>query len=158
MFSQMNYNFVKLGKKATTFALVLFLSAVICIFVKGFRFGLDFTGGVVFDLNITNNDKSLEDKIKSSIVSMYRDSVLQIHENGIIVKIPNNSIKDRKNDIDKVVQLIKSIDEGIVFNKIDFVGPQVGEILVKNGIISIILSFIKLEPNFSLDGSSNCSK
>lgn len=141
MFGQTNYNFIKIGKKATTLMLLVLFISIICIIFKGFKFGLDFTGGVVFDLNITNN-KHIEDKIRNNIISTHKDSVFQIHDGGLIIKIPNSDIEDKNKDVDEIMQVIKSIDDNITFNKIDFVGPQVGEVLIKNGIISIILSFV----------------
>ena len=138
MLDDKNYDFLKFGRMAIAISIALVILSIFSIAVKKFNFGLDFTGGVVFDLNIT--DKEIENRIKEKISVSYKNNLFQSYNDGVIIKISKKEIKDRSKDIENITNQIKSIDNNIIFNRVDFVGPQVGEILVRNGIISLILS------------------
>lgn len=134
------YNFIKLTKVTWLFSLVLFIISITSISVNKFNFGIDFTGGVIFDINIT--DKSKQEQIKDKLSLIYKNNIFQTYNDGVIIKISQQDITSKSKDIENITQTIKLIDSEIVFNKVDFVGAQVGDILVKNGIKSLLLSFI----------------
>ena len=133
-------DFIKLNRIALLFSLILIVISFCSIFLKKFNFGIDFTGGVIFDLSMT--DFILENDVKNALSINYENNVIQKYTDGIIIKIPKKDIQNENKDIENITQIIKSINNEIIFNKIDFVGPQVGEMLIKNGIISLLLSFV----------------
>ena len=135
-----DYDFIKLNRIALLFSLILIVISFCSIFLKKFNFGIDFTGGVIFDLSMT--DFILENDVKNALSINYENNVIQKYTDGIIIKIPKKDIQNESKDIENITQIIKSINNEIIFNKIDFVGPQVGEMLIKNGIISLLLSFV----------------
>lgn len=137
-----DYNFTKLNKISMIFSLMLIVISIGSIFLQKFNFGIDFTGGVIFDLNVTNDifKKTIKDKISTN----YENNIFQSYSNGIIIKIPKKDIENESKDIENITTIIKSISNDIIFNKIDFVGPQVGEMLIKSGIISLLLSFVAI--------------
>lgn len=135
-----NHNFIQLHKISMIFSLILIIISISSVFLKKFNFGIDFTGGVIFDLTVV--DTVSENKIKDEIFTNYKHNIFQKYSNGIIIKIPKKDIQNESKDIENIRNIIKSVDSNIIFNKVDFVGPQVGEVLVKSGIISLLLSFI----------------
>lgn len=138
MLKNLNYDFIKFNKIALIFSFILFILSICSISIKKFNFGIDFTGGLIFDLNV--KDSILENKIKNKLSFKYENNLFQSYSNGIIIKIPKKDIKNENKDIKNITDIIKSVNNEIVFNKVDFVGPQVGEVLIKNGITSLLLS------------------
>lgn len=109
------------------------------MFFKSFNFGLDFTGGIVVDITGNVQNEILKTKLSEN---NYSDVVLQSYNKGLMIKISKKDIVNKDKDIENIKNIILSLDKDSVFNKVDFIEPQVGAILVKNGVISLILSFI----------------
>lgn len=130
------YDFIKGGKLSIVLSFVLIIISVFSISVKKFNFGIDFTGGLVFDIsNVENFNMSI-------ISNNYRDTVVQKYDNGIILKISQKDIKNKDTDIENIKNIIKNSYKDVIINKVDFVGPQVGSTLVKNGINALLLSLV----------------
>lgn len=130
------FNFVKGAKLSFILSFFLIVISVFFISVKRFNFGIDFTGGLVFDIgNIESFNSVL-------ITNNYEDAIVQKYDGGIILKISQKDIKDKDSDIENIKAIIKNSYQNVIINKVDFVGPQVGETLVKNGIMALLLSLI----------------
>ena len=71
---------------------------------------------------------------------MYKDVIIQNYNDGILLKISQQGIEDRDLAIENIKNIVKNNNGEI--NRVDFVGPQVGEVLVKNGIYAFILSLV----------------
>ena len=130
------YNFVNGGKFSFILSFFLIIISIFSISIKKFNFGIDFTGGLVFDIsNASNFDSSI-------IINNYKDTIIQNYDGGIILKISQKDIKDKDTDIENIKNIIKNSHKDVVINKVDFVGPQVGGTLVKNGINALLLSLV----------------
>ena len=130
------YNFVNGGKFSFILSFFLIIISIFSISIKKFNFGIDFTGGLVFDIsNASNFDSSI-------IINNYKDTIIQNYDGGIILKISQKDIKDKDTDIENIKSIIKNSHKDVVINKVDFVGPQVGGTLVKNGINALLLSLV----------------
>lgn len=135
-----NFDFVKYNKNILYLTLFLILFSILSICIKKFNFGLDFTGGIIFDINKNNIDNNL---LKNKLINNnYKDIILQNYNEGLMIKISQKDILNKDKDIEKIKEIIKEINKDVIFNKIDFIGPQVGSILIKNGIMSLVLSFV----------------
>ena len=75
-----NYNFSSLFKKANFFSLVVFLLSVIFIIFKGLNYGIDFKGGTLIELRVTDQNIDIS-QIRQS-VSKYNIGDLNIKEFG----------------------------------------------------------------------------
>lgn len=136
---EFSFDFVGKNKVTIGLSIVLVILSLASIFFKSFNFGLDFTGGMIVD--VTGNLKIEEIKIKLN-ENNYRDIILQNYDKGLMIKISKKDILNRDKDIENIKNLILKIDKNSIFNRVDFIEPQVGGILVKNGIISLVISFV----------------
>ena len=120
--------------------------SIIFLFFKGLNFGVDFKGGTLIELRVT--DKNIS-------ITNIRDSFNNMNLNGIKVKEFGNStdyivmfqsetsnspelIKDIKDNINK------KYGQSIDFRRVESVGPKVSSELLKSGIIAITLSLIAM--------------
>ncbi|MCK8911654.1 protein translocase subunit SecF [Haemophilus influenzae] len=116
------------------------LSMVISLFfiiTKGFNWGLDFTGGVVFDTHFSQS-ANLE-QIRS-----------KLHENGIESPVvqTTGSVQDvmirlpaSNNDStigEHVKSMLQNVDKDIQIRSIEFVGPNVGEELAQGAVYATL--------------------
>ncbi len=135
--------FMHVSVPAMILACTLVIASIVCLCVKGLNFGLDFTGGTVFEIEYAR-DVDLAD-VRKAIDKVGVDSpVVQHFGSSKIVMIRIKPIADA--DQDKTTTLIynavSGIQEGSKLNRVEFVGPSVGSELVSSGIIAICLSML----------------
>ncbi|WP_162627912.1 protein translocase subunit SecF [Haemophilus influenzae] len=125
--------FMKVRKLGYILSALLMVISLFFIITKGFNWGLDFTGGVVFDTHFSQS-ANLE-QIRS-----------KLHENGIESPIvqTTGSVQDvmirlpaSNNDStigEHVKSMLQNVDKDIQIRSIEFVGPNVGEELAQGAV------------------------
>jgi preprotein translocase SecF subunit len=127
-------------KKCILFSLILILASVLIFFIKGLNLGVDFKGGTLIELRVTNPAIKISD-IRESFLKMNLGdiSVQKFGKSGdYLVKI------EEKGKGEKIVsikeKLSSSLGNEINFRRVENVGPKVSKELINSGIIAIILS------------------
>lgn len=148
-----NIDFLKYKKISHGLSAFLILLTLILLFTRGLNFGIDFTGGLLFEL-----------KAKTQIANQdFKDIRLALANNtnlsSAAVQLLNQtnlSIKFKSQSGEKDIQLVKNILAPYNFNyeKIEYIGPQVSRSLLTKGISALILAcvgiFIYLTIMFNL--------
>jgi preprotein translocase subunit SecF len=125
-------------------------------FTNRINFGIDFTGGLLFDITADSDIGKLREYLTENELSDF--SVQGYGGDGFIIRISNNNIEQNE-FITIVKELINSYFENeVVYNKIDFVGPQIGKELIMNGLFALALSmavimvyvWVRFEWDFSI--------
>jgi len=155
-----NINFSSFFKKANMLSLVIFFISIFFILFKGLNYGIDFKGGTLIELRISDNNIKISD-IRSSFSNLNLGDI-NIKEFGkkgdYLIKIEEKSDQNSK--------LIPSIKESITknlqtetnFRRVENVGPKVSAELLQSGMLAIGLSlaamlfyiWIRFEWQFSL--------
>lgn len=129
--------FMKVRKLGYILSALLMVISLFFIITKGFNWGLDFTGGVVFDTHFSQS-ANLE-QIRS-----------KLHENGIESPIvqTTGSVQDvmirlpaSNNDStigEHVKSVLQNVDKDIQIRSIEFVGPNVGEELAQGAVYATL--------------------
>ncbi|HHF6615111.1 TPA: protein translocase subunit SecF [Haemophilus influenzae] len=129
--------FMKVRKLGYILSALLMVISLFFIITKGFNWGLDFTGGVVFDTHFSQS-ANLE-QIRS-----------KLHENGIESPIvqTTGSVQDvmirlpaSNNDSaigEHVKNMLQNVDKDIQIRSIEFVGPNVGEELAQGAVYATL--------------------
>ena len=154
-----NISFNKFYRKFNILSLILIITSLIFLIIKGLNYGVDFKGGTLIELR--TNDKT-------NNITMIRDSFNQMNLGDVSVKKFGNETdylikfenKDNKKNIIEDVKksLDKSFGNNIDFRSVENVGPKVSAELLKSGIIAIsvalalmlIYIWIRFEWQFSL--------
>jgi preprotein translocase subunit SecF len=143
-----NIKFIPNKNKGFAISLFLVFMSLFSLFLRGLNLGIDFTGGIILELK-TEQVISLSD-IRYALNQMkIGDVSIQNFgsEKDLMIKI---GVKDKsKTERTKIIETIKTTLEkispsNIDYRKVEFVGPQVGEALIQNGVISILLSFLAI--------------
>lgn len=146
--SKYNFNFMKARKLAFTLSLFLIISVFYLFLTKGLNFGVDFTGGIVFEVTAENKEIGLENlrvklNKKTRAEGLGDATIQKIGGDDLLIRV---AIKDSEG----IVKIIESLKLNITkilgkktdFRKVDFVGPQVGDELIKGAVIALLLSFL----------------
>ena len=144
----MNYNlqFLKYFKIANILSIFLFLTSLIFIIFKGLNYGIDFKGGTLLEIRVSEKNISIED-IRSSLdkLNLGDVNVKEFGEKGnYLIKI------EEKPDLNSefITNLKKNINtklnSEVNYRRIEKVGPKVSSELLKSGLTAIILSLLAM--------------
>ncbi|MGR5120021.1 protein translocase subunit SecF [Vibrio astriarenae] len=136
MKSMMNLSKIRLGM--SLLSLVMVLSAVMTIAVKGFNWGLDFTGGVVSEFQTEQSLTS--DQIKQAFSHALEQDVqlTQSGENGRwLVRY-----SQPEGEMQSVPVILAEITDDVTVLNSSIVGPQVGKDMVEKGGLAVLTCFV----------------
>ncbi len=138
-----DYNFSSKFKIANIFSLILFISSVVLITIKGLNYGIDFKGGTLIELRSLNTDVS---SIRSSLYDMNLGdiNVKKFGKEGdFLIKV------EQQGENNKLIPKIKkklsdNLNSEVNFRRVENVGPKVSAELLQSGIIAISLSLVAM--------------
>ena len=155
---KVNLHIIRNIKYYLSVSIVLVVLSIVVLFAKGLNYGIDFTGGNLFQLKY--NDKKITlteinenlDKLSEKLPQVNSNSrKVQISEDGtVILRVPELKEEDKK-------EVLNSLQELGAFNldKEDKVGASIGDDLKKSAIYSLgigailIVLYITLRFEFS---------
>ena len=155
-----NINFSSFFKKANMLSLVIFFISIFFILFKGLNYGIDFKGGTLIELRISDNNIKISD-IRSSFSNLNLGDV-NIKEFGkkgdYLIKIEEKSDQNSKLIPSIKESIAKNLQTEINFRRVENVGPKVSAELLQSGMLAIGLSlaamlfyiWIRFEWQFSL--------
>jgi len=139
------YNFLGKGKIFFIASFVLFFISIAIIAIKGFSFGIDFTGGTVVQIKYTQDAPI--GKIRESLKKSELFEHATVSEFGssqeIVIKTPASTV-GLSNDIgDTTKEILKDTGE-FEIRRVDMVGPKVGDELRVKGLTAFLLTLLAI--------------
>ena len=134
-----------MGARKLTYALsaLMMVLAVASMAFKGFNYGIDFSGGILMEISsdqVINLDE-LRNKLDG--VDIGEINLQTIGESGKEVMIrAQASGMDEKSQMAAIKQIKEIIGSDVQYNKIELVGPQVGDELKKAGVIASVIAVL----------------
>ena len=155
---KVNLHIIRNIKYYLSVSIILVVLSIVVFFAKGLNYGIDFTGGNLFQLKYKDKQITLTeinenlDKLSEKLPQVNSNSrKVQISEDGtIILRVPELKEEDKK-------EILNSLQELGAFNldKEDKVGASIGDDLKKSAIYSLgigailIVLYITLRFEFS---------
>ena len=131
---------------------VLVIISIFSLSFKKLNFAVDFTGGLLIDISVNDNSKIslLRDNLSNKKINDF--TVQNYDVGGIVIRISQNEIQNilKKNLTQaETVNFVKgvindSFQENITYNKVDFVGPQIGKELITKSIIALVIACVAM--------------
>lgn len=133
-------NFIGARKIAFVISLLMCITSIISISIKGLNLGIDFRGGVLMEVQ---TDKIIDMKEMRSKLEHLNVDLQPVGENGTEVLITALGKGSNEQEQMKVTKEIRSIlGDEYSFRRIEMVGPRVGDELIHNCILAVILAGI----------------
>ena len=153
-------NFSKFFKVANIFSLLAISTSVLFLFFKGLNYGVDFKGGTLLEIRVSDSNIKIQDIRDSLRTSDLGDiSVKQFgKKEDFLIKFEKNSNKNDKFISKLNNDISEKIGSEVNFRRVESVGPKVSSELLKQGVTAILLSlaamlfyiWIRFEWQFSL--------
>ena len=132
--------FMSWGKYTTTISLATFIIAVFFLVTKGLNLGVDFTGGTVMevgysqaaDLNRVRNTLGGIEMPDASVQNFGTSS-------DVLIRLPAKPEISSAQLSEIVMKALREDDGTVEMRRVEFVGPQVGEELVENGALALLV-------------------
>ena len=154
-----NYNFIGLRFIAYVVSAIIMLGSVGLVATKGLNFGIDFTGGTLIEIRTPEQPNLGELRAALNDLEL---GAISIQEFGapddLLIRLPQQDVQVEASEadgsdvasaqqvaIDTVRATLDEIyaDAGAVdYRRTEFVGPQVGEELKRQGALAILFSMI----------------
>ena len=138
-------DFMKARKFTYALSILMVVFSIVCIAVKGFNYGIDFSGGILMELQ--SEQKINLDELRQKINTLNVDDVnLQtIGDSGQEVMIRAQAKDLNEKEQMKVVNEIKQVlGSDYEYRRVELVGPQVGGELKKAGIVASIIAVLAI--------------
>ena len=137
---KVNLHIIKRAKTYLAISIVAVVLSLLIFFVKGLNYGIDFSGGNLFQLKYNGTTVSLNqinenlDKLAEELPQVNSNSrKVQISNDGtVIVRVPELNEADK----DKVLESLKNLG-AYNLDKEDKVGASIGDDLKKSAIYSL---------------------
>ncbi len=141
-------NFLSKKWHAFGFSTALILLTIGLLCTRGLNLGIDFTGGILIEAEF----KEAPDIAKMRLIlkeSGIGDVSLQTigKPTNIMIRVGQKATQEgaRGKIVDVVkLQIEENISKEVVYRKVDYVGPKVGEELIKGSVIALLLSFASI--------------
>ena len=126
-------------KIASALSILLVLISVISLTFKGLNAGLDFTGGTLIEIKLSQpvNLEEIRDVLGSKVEDDFQVSYFGSEED-ILIKIPGGS---ENNLSDEIVSTLANVFKFDLRRK-DFIGPQIGEELRDQGGLGLLAALL----------------
>ena len=143
LLKQTRIDFMKWRNIAMSISLVLVVSAIVSIVIRGLNFGIDFTGGTLIELGYGQPVKL--DGIRETLSESGFERTTVQHfgtSHDVLVRLAPQAGRNNVELSDSVVKTLRVKAPGVEVRRIEFVGPQVGEELREDGGLAMVYALI----------------
>src|SRR3989338_8143781 len=139
-----NIPFMKQRWLAATISAIIFICSIVSLSIHGLNLGLDFTGGTQAEVSFAK--PVTPQSLRAQLVNAgFHQAVVQLYaqthsasDNMVSVRVGLHKSLTQEQ---LKAKLLEAMPGGTV-NSLEYIGPQVGQQLMTNGILAVVLAFI----------------
>lgn len=121
------------------FSLLIFIVSIGALAVNGLKWGLDFTGGTQIEVTYANPADLTQIRENLAKIGFHEAQVVSYGTSkDVLISIAPRADKDQTLLVNEVMSALP----GATKQRVDFVGPQVGQELATKGALAIIVSLL----------------
>lgn len=141
-----NFDFMRIKNFNYALSIFLFILSITWIGTYKFNFGIDFAGGISMELRINQTPDLAKMRMVLNELNI-GEIVLQNFgsDKDISIRAGISSEENLMHNIELIKSVLKqNFTYEIEYRKVDFVGPQVSNQMIKSGIMAMFLSFLSI--------------
>lgn len=139
-------DFLGFRKIAYAISAVLFAASIASVAVRGFNYGIDFSGGVLIEVKSKNGPVDV-DKVRHELDTLNLDELnLQSFgdaQDELMIRAQANNADEESQRV-AVKQIKEMLENDFTFERIESVGPQVGDELKLSGILASVFAMLAI--------------
>lgn len=139
-------DFLGFRKIAYAISAVLFAASIASVAVRGFNYGIDFSGGVLIEVKSKNGPVDV-DKVRNELDTLKLDELnLQSFgdaQDELMIRAQANNADEESQRV-AVKQIKEMLENDFTFERIESVGPQVGDELKLSGILASVFAMLAI--------------
>ena len=140
-----NINFMKAQKLGFVISGLMVALAIACIAIKGFNYGIDFSGGILMEVKAPQQVNIEEMRNTLSHVDLDDINIQTIGESGDEVMIRAQAKEMNEKEQMAAINAIKSeLGTSYEYRRVELVGPQVGDELKLDGVIASVIAVLAI--------------
>lgn len=140
-----NINFMKAQKLGFVISGLMVALSIACIAIKGFNYGIDFSGGILMEVKAPQQVNIEEMRKTLSHVDLDDINIQTIGENGDEVMIRAQAKEMNEKEQMAAINDIKSaLGSSYEYRRVELVGPQVGDELKLDGVIASVIAVLAI--------------
>lgn len=130
--------FMSYGKLTTFISLVTFIATVFFLVTRGLNFSVEFTGGTVMEVQYQQGAdvNKMRERLDTLKIGDVQVQALGTNKH-IMIRLPNKEGVTSAQLSNQVMDLLKKDSPDVTLRQVEFIGPQVGEELVSNGLMAL---------------------
>ena len=120
---------------------IITVLSILLVLFRGLNFGIDFTGGVLVEVHYPEAVQLDEVRAKLTTAG-YENPVVQFFgtSEDVLIRLPPTAETNSAKVSDSILQALGVAKENQ--RRIEFVGPQVGDELTRDGALALLLAFL----------------
>ncbi|MBY0356032.1 MAG: protein translocase subunit SecF [Rickettsiales bacterium] len=126
-------------------SIALTVATLALLFTRGLTLGIDFSGGILMDIRTQQAIEDLTPLRQAMDAGKFGEVSLQTFGDTqeLLIRITADAKADQAAIVEKVKGIIaEKLGENVEFRQIDYVGPTVGQELIRGGTIATLLTFV----------------
>lgn len=139
-------DFLGYRKLAYALSAVLLAASISSVAVRGFNYGIDFSGGVLIEVKSKNGPVDV-DKVRHELDTLNLDELnLQSFgdaQDELMIRAQANNADEESQRV-AVKQIKEMLENDFTFERIESVGPQVGDELKLSGILASVFAMLAI--------------
>ena len=140
-----NINFLGAEKLTYFISVVAMILSIVVISVKGFNYGIDFSGGILLEIKSEEPINLDELRGKLSSVDVGEINLQTIGENGneVMIRAEADNLDDAEQR-EASAKIKEILGDDIEYRRVELVGPQVGDELKIAGAVASLIAIIAI--------------
>jgi preprotein translocase subunit SecF len=151
---QTKINFLRPKKFLMAMSIILTLITIAGLYFRPLNFGIDFTGGLLFEVRLSKQIPIAEVRHSLNQLDLGEVNIQKIKdgENDLMIRVGVKDEKQHKVLIESIKETFKStgsphsrgqgLDDKADFRRVEYVGAEVGSDTIKKAGLSIALTFL----------------
>lgn len=131
--------FMSYGKITTTISLLTFILSIFFLCTKGLNLSVEFTGGTLME--VSYSEAVDLNKIRNKLINNNMEQALVQNlgsANNVMIRLPNKGNANSATISNQVYQIISTEGPNPQLKSVEFIGPEVGQDLVTNGLVALL--------------------
>lgn len=133
-----NFDFMRWRALTIGLSFAMMIGTIVALMTVGLNLGTDFAGGILMEVQSPKAENVTELRQELGTLDIGTINIQEFGEKGrVLIRIGQKDAEGQQATINSVKE---KLGNDTVYRRVEFVGPQVGQELIKKGIWAVVLS------------------